>query len=243
MNNSAPKYIQIMVYYSEKIERKELREGDKIPGEEEIGRLFNVSRITVRNALNELARKDYIIKIQGKGSFVKTRKTGLQLNSLQGFSEEMISKGLKPSTKLEAIQIIEPDPEVAKLLQVDVNVKIYDLKRLRYADDTVMAIEHVRIPFFRCVNLDKHNLEQSLYSVFEKEYNLHIIRAKQSIEAGLINKSNAKLMNIRAGEPVLNIYRISYTENDIPLEYVESIYRGDCYKFHVDLERIQYKER
>lgn len=241
MNNGVPKYIQIMNYYLEKIESNILKEGEKIPGEEEIGKLFNVSRITVRNALNELAREDYILKIQGKGSFVKARKTGLELNSLQGFTEEMIKKGLKPATEVVSINIELPSAEVAKILHIERDVKIYTLKRLRYANDIVMAIEHVRLPFYYCIGLEKKDLTKSLYAILESDYNLKAVRATQTIEADIAGKTNAKLMNIKAGDAVLNINRISYTENDSPLEYVQSIYRGDRYKFKVDLERIKFK--
>ena len=95
INEMVPRYMQIIQYFVDKIDRGILDNGDKLPTEEEICKIFNVSRITTRQALNELANAGYIVKKQGLGSYVK-KKMKMQLNSLQGFSEEMTRKGLYP---------------------------------------------------------------------------------------------------------------------------------------------------
>ena len=97
---AAPRYSQIISYYRSLIESGKLAEGDKMPTEETIGEIFGVSRITVRQALDGLAQSGYIYKIQGKGSFVAAKKAGMQLNHLIGFSDEMRSIGMEPSTSL-----------------------------------------------------------------------------------------------------------------------------------------------
>ena len=97
---AVPRYLQIINYYQGMIDAGKLSEGQQMPTEEAIGALFSVSRITVRQALDGLAQAGYIYKVQGKGSFVASKKAGMQLNHLIGFSDEMRSLGLEPSTIL-----------------------------------------------------------------------------------------------------------------------------------------------
>ncbi len=116
------------------IDAGKLSEGQQMPTEEAIGALFSVSRITVRQALDGLAQAGYIYKVQGKGSFVASKKAGMQLNHLIGFSDEMRSLGLEPSTILMEQSLMLPTEAVAKALNIDVTQKIYFLTRIRCAD-------------------------------------------------------------------------------------------------------------
>ncbi|GMQ62324.1 phosphonate metabolism transcriptional regulator PhnF [Vallitalea sp. AN17-2] len=234
LNMYAPKYLQITYYFIHKIDNGEIGEGEQLPTEKAIGDMFNVSRITVGKALNELVNQGYIIKKQGKGSFVSLEKKRMQLNAIKGFSEEMKSKGLVPSTKLISINVIEPRIEIAKKLELDINVKVYCIERIRCADGIRMAIEKVFIPFYLIPDIDKCNLEGSLYEILRERYGIVITKGTQSIEAGLIDSEVAELLNIEPESVGLIIERVSYIDNK-PFEYVKSIYRGDKYKFVVEL--------
>lgn len=230
-----PKYLNIIQYFAQKIENGELQNGDKLPTEEEICNFFNVSRITARQALNELTKEGYIVKKQGKGSYVSTSKMKMQLNSLQGFTEEMRSKGLVPSSKLVSVDICNPSIEIAEKLRIDTSVKVYNICRLRYANDTALSLENAFIPFYLCPDIERYDLTGSLYKILHDNYNISIKKATQCIEAGLIDKCTAKLLEVKAGTQALIIERVTYLTNDIPFEYVKSVYRGDKYKFYVDL--------
>ena len=94
------RYSQIAEYYRRMIDQKTLAVGEKMPTENQICALFQVSRITVREAMNELVKDGYIERIQGKGSYVKAKRVGMQLNHLQGFSEEMRLKANHDAYKL-----------------------------------------------------------------------------------------------------------------------------------------------
>lgn len=232
-----PRYLQILKYFIGKIDNGDFKEGDKLPTEEEICNLFNVSRITVRQALNELAQGGYIVRRQGKGSFISLNKTKMQLNSLQSFSEEMLSKGLTPSTKLISVELCEPTIEIAEMLKIDLTIKLYSITRIRYANEVAMSLENVFVPFYLCPNIEKFDLTDSLYKIFSQHYNLSITRASQSIEAGLVDKKVAKLLEVKPLSQSLIIKRVTYLKDDTPFEYVKSVYRGDKYKFYVDLTK------
>lgn len=229
--------MQIYNYYIEQIESGALSEGDKIPTEENIGSLFNVSRITVRQALNELAQNGYIHKIHGKGSFVSAKRADMQLNRLIGFSEEMKAQGMRASTQLMDRQIISPSALVQQSLELEPNQKVYFFTRLRCADDVAMAVEKVYLPFHRFVGIDKEDLTKSLYSLLHTKYECESSKAKQSIQAGISGAKEARLLNIKIGSPVLMIQRTTYEANGFPFEYVESVYRGDKYVFNVTLNQ------
>lgn len=230
----APKYLQITFYFINKIDNGEIEEGEQLPTEKAICDMFNVSRITVGKALNELVNQGYIIKKQGKGSFVNLEKKRMQLKAIKGFSEEMRNKGLVPSTKLISVNLIEPSIKIAKKLELDKNINVYCIERIRCADGIPMAIEKVFIPFYIIPDIDKQNLEGSLYEILRSKYGIIINKGIQSIEAGVIDLHIANLLNVSENSVGLIIERISYKDNK-PVEYVKSIYRGDKYKFVVEL--------
>ena len=237
MQKTGARYSQIATYYQELVDRQQLVEGDRMPTEEEVCRLFNVSRITVRQAMNELAQAGYIVRMQGKGSFVRMKKTDMQLNRLQGFSEEMRAKGMVPSTRTLEAKAVACDRKVGERLKLEPGTQVISMMRVRYADDIPMAVEHVHIPFFLCPGLLSMDLSGSLYQLLSQKYHLEPVRASQDIEAGYAGRQMAELLQMKQNSPALIIERVSYLENDMPLEYVVSVYRGDRYSFHVDMHR------
>lgn len=234
---AAPRYSQIINYYRTLIESGKLTEGEKMPTEEAIGELFGVSRITVRQALDGLAQGGYIYKIQGKGSFVSAKKAGMQLNHLIGFSDEMRGIGMSPSTVLIDQCLTSPNETMAAALGIDMSQKVYLISRVRCADEIPMAVEKVCLPFSRFAGIETQDLNQSLYLLLKQQYGCEPHKAVQSIQAGLANSADAKLLQIKVGGPVLRITRTAYDSNDVPFEYTESVYRGDKYVFNVTLKK------
>jgi GntR family transcriptional regulator len=234
---AVPRYLQIINYYQGMIDAGKLSEGQQMPTEEAIGALFSVSRITVRQALDGLAQAGYIYKVQGKGSFVASKKAGMQLNHLIGFSDEMRSLGLEPSTILVEQSLMLPTEAVAKALNIDVTQKIYFLTRIRCADGVPMAVEKVHMPFYRFAGIETQDLSKSLYALLKEQYGCECSKAVQSIQAGAASSHDAKLLKIKTGMPVLCISRTTYGMDGAPFEYVDSIYRGDKYIFNVTLEK------
>lgn len=231
------RYAQITEYYMDLIGKGILKEGQKMPTEEELCNLFNVSRITVRRGLDELARNGYIYRLQGKGSYVSTEKADMQLNHLIGFSQEMKMLGREPSTHVISIDIIKPSDAVAKPLRLTNEQMIYRLIRLRCADGLPMAVERVHLPFFLFPGLEHEKLDVSLYDVLSSKYGCKIQKGTQFIQAGFTTGSDAELLQVQPRSIALFISRTTYNNEDIPVEYVESVYRGDKYKFNVTLYR------
>ncbi len=234
---SVPRYMQIINYFSGLIESGKLSKDEQMPTEDTICSQFNVSRITVRQALNGLAQDGYIYKIQGKGSFVTSKRADMQLDHLIGFSDEMRSQGMEPSTKLLDISVITPGDKVAQSLHIEKTQKIYIITRLRCAEGIPMAIERVHMPFYRFAGLENKDLTQSLYKLLDSNYGCEPSKAVQSIQAGSASGKDSVLLEIKPGLPVLIITRTTYGVDGVPFEYVESTYRGDKYVFNVTLNR------
>ena len=236
MNRSGSRYSQIADYYSRLINENKLQNGEKMPTEEQICNLFQVSRITVRQAMAELAQAGYIERVQGKGSFVRIQKTDMQLNHLQGFSEEMKAKGKQASSRLILLERIGCDKKIAKRLQLAEGTPVVSIQRLRLADGEPVAVEHVFIPFHLCPQLLQWDGSGSLYYQLN-ENGLQVHRATQDISAGFSPRAVCDLLSIKQTMPTLQIERVTYLESGTPMEYVQSAYRSDRYTFHVEMSR------
>lgn len=236
MNRSGSRYSQIADYYSRLINENKLQNGEKMPTEEQICNLFQVSRITVRQAMAELAQAGYIERVQGKGSFVRIQKTDMQLNHLQGFSEEMKAKGKQASSRLILLERIGCDKKITKRLQLAEGTPVVSIQRLRLADGEPVAVEHVFIPFHLCPQLLQWDGSGSLYYQLN-ENGLQVHRATQDISAGFSPRAVCDLLSIKQTMPTLQIERVTYLENGTPMEYVQSAYRSDRYTFHVEMSR------
>ncbi|KUO70843.1 MAG: hypothetical protein APF77_14340, partial [Clostridia bacterium BRH_c25] len=212
----APKYSHIFQHFVDKIKSGELKDGDKLPTEDVLCSYFNVSRITVRNALNQLMHEGYIIKKHGKGSYVNTGVAKMQLNSLQGFTEEMKSRGMEASSKILDIELINADNIIGSKLQIEEGSKAYCIERLRLANDEPMSIEKVYIPYYLCSDLDRYDLTKSLYEILDKNYGLYPQKAEQSIEASTAGKREQDILGIKLRASVLKIERVSYLSNNTP---------------------------
>ena len=236
MTRNGTRYAQIVEYYRNLIDQRTLAVGEKMPTEEQICSLFQVSRTTVRQAMSELAQGGYIERKQGKGSYVKAKRVGMQLNHLQGFSEEMRAMGMVSSSQVLSVRVEPCEPKVAALLRLDEQTQVISINRLRLADGEPMAVENVFIPFHLCPALVQRDLSGSLYRMLD-EYGLRIAHAQQNIAAGFSPHAICELLKIKPNVPTLQIERVTYLENGQPLECVFSAYRSDRYTFHVDMSR------
>ncbi|MBE3593034.1 MAG: GntR family transcriptional regulator [Thermoanaerobacter sp.] len=236
LKDTLPIYHQIKQIIREKILTNELKPDDRIPSEIEMAKLYGVSRMTVRNALNELVMEGYLYRVPGKGTFVARPRIERSFALLTGFMEDMRQKGLRPSSKLLSLKQIIPDSVLRKRLKLLPNEKVFEIVRLRYANEEPIVIQASYIPVFFCPGIESENLEiSSLYDILEAKYQLVLDHAQQRLEATVADEKKAQLLGIKIGAPLLYIYRLSFLANGTPVEFVESWYRSDRYAFEVML--------
>jgi GntR family transcriptional regulator len=226
-----PLYFQIQQALMEKIHAGELSEGDSLASEEELARIYQVSRMTARQALHGLKTKGYAFSQKGRGTFVSRPKLEKNIMHLRGFTEDMKHLGMVPSSKLLEQTIVPATADLAEKLKVEVDETIMRLRRLRLADGIPMALEDSHIPLKRFPGLEKINFaKQSLYFILRENFGVRVAYADEVIEALPATREESELLTIPRRASILSITRIIITTEEIPIEAASSRYRGDRYR-------------
>jgi GntR family transcriptional regulator len=236
-NSPLPIYYQLEQGIKEMIEKGQLKPGEMIPSERELAEAYNISRMTVRQAINNLVNDGYLVRKRGKGTFVAAMKIEQPLKGLTSFSEDMRARGMEPGTTVLDFNIVPASSLLAQLLDVREGADLYEIRRIRLADGLPMALETLYIPCTLVPDLTREIVSGSVYDFIEKELGLTIQSGVQVIEASVAHKMEAELLQIKEGAPVLLMQRRSYLNDGRPLEVVKSVYRGDRYKFTIEMER------
>ena len=232
-----PLYFQLEEQIKKTIESKELVPGDALPSERELSENYQISRMTVRQAITNLVNKGYLFREKGKGTFVSSQKFEQSLQGLTSFTEDMLARNLKPGSKLLHFEIYPADEDIKESLSLHDDELIYKIKRLRLANEEPIAIETSYLPVKLVPGVTPDILEKSLYTYIENDLHLSIGHATQTVEAAIVNEEDSKHLKVNKGVPILFIQRETYLENGTPLEIVKSSYRADRYKFKIGIER------
>ena len=207
-----PKYYLVKQMILEKIQSGELEPGDAIPSERELMTDQNVSRITVRKAVEELEQEGYLYKVQGKGTYVRGEKRNQDLFSLTSCTEDVIKQGMTPSRRVIDSAIVLAGKERQDRLKIAEKEKLYRLCRVYCADGEPINYTKVYLPYKLFPNIEQHDFSrQSLYKVMEEEYGVCIKRAQRTIEAVLASNELADLLQIQSGSPLILFKCITYS--------------------------------
>lgn len=229
-----PLYYQVKESLLEKIKSNQFKVGDLIPSESELQEEYNVSRITIRRAIQELVQEGHLYTRQGRGTFVSRPKVSQELNLITSWAETMAAMGMRPETK-RIEYFVEPAPvNIARLLNIPIGDKVYRIERLRYADgEPTCIMTNYLSPAVVPGLLDKGLKSESLYETLEKHYSIVLSRAEETVEAKAAKASEAELLNIKRGAPLLYATRVTYDITDRPVEVVISITRADRYSYKI----------
>lgn len=228
------KYTQLYDILVEKITSGEWKPHDRIPPEHELCRRYNLSRITVRDALDLLAKDGYIYKKQGKGTFVAVRQIEQKLTKFYSLREAIEAKGMVPSNKVLSFKKIPAVGKVKEALLLEDSALIYELIRCLYAEDTPYAVETSYIPvsIYPELTLDLIQ-EKGLYKSMQF-FNIIPERARETLKAIPISREDALLLGVRSSDTAINIERITYSQNYI-IEYTNAIIKSDFFSYTVEL--------
>jgi GntR family transcriptional regulator len=211
--------------------------GSPVPPERELARSYGTSRTTVRQALAELVVEGRLLRMQGKGTFVAKPKVA-QLLELASYTEGMRAHGLHPQTRFLDIGYVTVDDTLASLLGIRAGGRAPRIHRLRLADGEPMSIDTSHLPARRFPglrrNLDRH---KSLYETLRVAYGIQLAEAEETIETVLADPHDARLLGVDAGLPLLLLSRHAFDVTGEPVEWAQSWYRGDRYKFVTRLRR------
>ena len=231
-----PLYHQIETALLAEIESGRLVPGDRLPTEDRLSERFGVSRITVRQALRDLADRGYISREQGRGTFVRSRPLEQGPRALTSFSDEMRRHGLASSSRVLDSGIVPAPADVAAALGLAAGQPVFRLCRLRLADGSPMGLQTASLPMPLVPGIYAIDFtDASLYDVLRDRYGLRPARARESHRAVAIEPDAARWLQVPAGSPALAAERMTSLADGRPLEHVASIMRGDRYAVVLDL--------
>ncbi|MEA4882337.1 MAG: GntR family transcriptional regulator [Clostridia bacterium] len=233
-----PLYCQIYDALRERIENGAYLPGNQIPTEAELSRNFAVSSITVKQAVKKLVSEGALYRIQGKGTFVCQPKVNRKLNRLISFNDEMLQKGMAPSTTVLEIDVVPARRMVAEALGIREGDEVTLIRRLRIADGGALAVQTSYVPLALAPTLAEKGdmLEGSLYRILAEDFELCPFRGKESYCAVSVSEPEAGILDVPEGSPAFAVKRLAYLPDNRPVEYVESILRGDKYVLDVELQ-------
>lgn len=242
-NTHTPIYIQVRDILIGLIKDKKLLPNQRIPSENQISTAFNISRMTVRQAIRELVKEGYIHIKRGEGTFVNELPTTQMLIKLEGFSAVMHKMGYSTHSQILKIQTITRSQKKWEYAFQGLNQTnehpIVMVRRLRYLEDTPYCLETSFLTHLVGEKILEKGLDEiiSIYGFIEKECAIHLSRAEHIIEPALAKNTTAKLLSIKTGSPILFVKGTTYSAANRPIEYLEGIYRGDKYKLNVEITK------
>lgn len=215
---------------------EQLGVGSAIPSERQLSVDFGVSRLTVRAALDELAREGYLVRRRGSGTYVQQPKIAQEL-TMTSFSEDMRRRGMTPGSRTLSIASELAGARLGRLLHVSPSEEILVIKRLRLADGETMAIETLHLPAALFPDLEPEDLSGSFYDLVRDRYGVVIASGTQSIEPTVTNREESETLGVPLHSPAFLFERTSRDEAGRTVEFVQSVYRGDRYRIVTELSR------
>ncbi|GHU65868.1 GntR family transcriptional regulator [Spirochaetia bacterium] len=226
-------YYQLQEKLSRKIQSGEWKSNQKIPTETELCKLYGLSRITVRKAIEELVHEGRLIRFQGKGTYVASINFEQKLSKFYSFSEALKKKGKKEHVKMLSFDVIKLDAAAASRLGLGEDAEFYKITRLRMVDDTAYTVETSLIPYTLCPHLTEKNImEKGLYNSMADD-GVSPKRIVEKFRAVSIKANEAIHMGLKPGTPAIHLERTTYDSSRI-IEYCVSIVRGDFFTYTVE---------
>ena len=229
--SAQPLYQQLQRALRDAIENRVISPDDALPPERDLAEMLNVSRITVRKAIDELVEDGLLIRKQGSGTFVSNR-VEKNFAKLTSFSEDMRARGREPRSVWMTRAAGTVTPEESLTLRSSPGTPVLRFHRIRYADDAPMAIEYATVIATSLPSLE--SVETSLYEALERTGN-RPVRALQRLRAVLLTAEQAKLLKAQERDAGLLVARVGYLKDGRAVEFSQSFYRGDIYDFVAEL--------
>ena len=234
----APLYAQIKDHLRERILDGTYAPHAQMPSESDMMASFGVSRITVRQALNDLQNEGLIFRVHGKGTFVSKPKAFQDLGRLQGFGEAMRRMGYETFSRVISLREVKPSVQVRERLHLGPRDKVCELQRLRFLNREPISLDVSYLPAALGARLAREDLAtRDVFVILENDYGLALGHADLQIGSMLADDRLADQLQVAAGAPVLFIERTTHTADGTPIDHEHLYYRGDAFNYKVRVER------
>ena len=241
-NTAIPLYMQIAESLLEQIVTGKLSPEERLPSERELSKQLNVSRMTLRAALQVLDNKGLLVRRPGDGTYIANPKIERQAAKLVPFTESMRKRGYQTSAKVIVLEQRLAEVSIANRLNIPVSSLVYYCQRLRLINQEPVMLEQFTMPRDYFPNLEKYDLEKrSFYEIAENEYGVTIRQAQQSLEAVAATEFEAELLGIDPGDPLMLEYRLAFDPDGRPVECGNDLYRGDHFRFITEIAPLDVR--
>lgn len=233
-----PLYLQLVDELEVTI-RERMAPNDKLFSERELTQVYGVSRITVRLALQELEKRGLVYKKHGKGTYVsEISDTAVDLSQAYSFTEQMKKIGKVPRTSILSFKLVKASDYIAQHLQLSQGEEVFEVERLRLADEVPMMLERTYVPASLFPALTAIRMrEKPLYEIFLEDYGQTIRLAEEEFYASIALDNEAKILGIPSNSPVLHLVRKTYNDKNRIIEFTFSIARADQFRYKITHQR------
>jgi GntR family transcriptional regulator len=236
----SPRYVQIAESFLRRIEAGELKAGVRLPPERELGKTLGVTRATIREAFNILEDRGLLVRQQGQGTFITTPKIERQAAKLVPFTKGMEKRGFKTQNRMVDLKSIAAEASVAEDLGIRVGDPVFFIHRVRLINGEPVLMERLFVPGARFDHLDRFDLSaRSLYEVMDTEYGVQVSGARQSLEPVAASATEAALLEIPPGAPLMLERRLAYDNAGQAVEYARDLFRGDRFRFVTEVAPLE----
>ena len=215
-------------YIKEQIEKKLYSEGQMIASESQLCDVLNISRMTVRKALDELVNEGVVYKEKGRGTFVARKPKYAEFKCGVGFTQEAKKRGMNPSTKDSTLELCEANENIAKILNIDIGTKLWKVTRIRCINNIPIVYLSEYYLYSLCPDLNEEITKHSIYDYLATK-GIHFSFIDQKLKAVLCSESIAKKLDIEEGVPLIKMSLITYMKNGVAFNCGDEYYLTDKY--------------
>ncbi len=208
-----------------KIER--LKPNTRLPSERQLAVDLGVSRMTLRQALDELQQEGRIYTVRGSGTFVSQFRVSKRM-TLTSFSQDMLARGMTPSSVVISAEVATPPQELVEAWGINV-ARVYRVRRLRLGDDLPVCVEDAYFEVSAAPDLLAQDLTGSIYALLKEHYGRGISTAMHTVAAIAVEGETATLLDVPAGTPALEFTQVGFDASGSPVEYCVSTKRADIF--------------
>ncbi|WP_080875780.1 GntR family transcriptional regulator [Oceanobacillus timonensis] len=235
MEKNQSLHIYIKEELLHRIKTNQYKPGEKIPTELELCENFNVSRTTVRNALNQLTLEGYLVRQQGRGTFVADKKVKQTLSqTIRRYSDQLADQGKHPEIEVLDISVVVAN----ELLSTHLNVKLQDpvqrIERVRKANGDTTQYEVAYVPWSVAPGITTEQASNSLYKSLNEFFDVWVAKTSENIEIVIADEQICSFLECEQGLPCFYMETLAEDENGTKIEFSRSFFRGDKTNFSIE---------
>ena len=232
-NSTVPLHKQAQDLLRELIESDEYKNGKMLPNEVDLAKQLNISRNTLRQAINQLVIEGRLIRKKGVGTKVAHKGITGGVKNWHSFTQEMKMLGIEVKNYELRISFQRPGKEIADFFQIEETQKCVVMERIR-GNNTFPFVFFISYFNPKLPISSEENFNQPLYEMLENKYGIYVKTSKEAVSARLAGDSIATKLDIQPDDPILIRKRFVYDDNNVPVEYNIGYYRADSFTYTLE---------